>query len=167
MFVVVPSQSAERLHQEYCLTQIIKVSFYVCIRAQSQVPIMSPKLLPAEKSSRPVGPPSLLGPSLRTWSPSWIQNPPPLNLFKWPAAGLSLSLWDMLLCSDWSSSLSSLCPALRKIAFATQRQTFNEPGKLSLKLLVGYFIFSSYFLNDGHNYGKKNVALKYAKMCKS
>lgn len=54
---------------------------------------------------------------------------------------------------------------LRKIVFATKRQTFNEPGKLSFRLLVT-FLFSSFFLNDGHNYGKKNVALKYAKICK-
>lgn len=119
------------------------------------------------KAAVPSVHPHFRGPRLRTWSPSWIHNPPPLNLFKWPAAGLSLSLWDMLLCSDWSSSPGSLCPALRKIAFATQRQTSNEPGKLSLKRLVGSFIFSSYFLNDGQNDGKKNVALKYAKMCKS
>lgn len=132
--------------------------------AQFQVFILSPKLIPAAKTSPPVGPPSLLGPSLRIWSPSWLQNPPPLNLFKWHAAGLSFSLWDTLLWSDWSSSLGSLCPALRKIAFATKRQTFNEPEKLSFSLLVGFF--SSFFLNDGHNYGKKNV-MKYAKMCKS
>lgn len=34
MFVVVPIQSAERLHQEYCLTQIIKVSF-LCVHTSS------------------------------------------------------------------------------------------------------------------------------------
>lgn len=158
MFVVVPIQSTERLHQKCCLPWIFCANDDV---NSVSGPLLSPKLIPAEKSSCPVSPPplfALLSPCLHIWLPSWIQNPPPLNLLKWHAAGLSLSLWDTLLWSDLSFSLCSLRPALRKIAFATKHQTFNEPVKLTFKLLVGYFFLSFYFLNDGHNHGKKNVA---------
>lgn len=123
-------------------------------------PLLSPRLIPAERTSRPIrsisifhcprSPAAYLVPFLATEpSPSKSIQVTRCRIIPQPLRHAALV--RLILLSGFT------LPGAAKIAFATKRQTFNEPVKLSFKLWFGFFFLSLWFFfrSDGHNYGKK------------
>lgn len=149
MFVVVPIQSTEAAavilpNQDRSLLSCVCV--WWC-ELSPGAPSLSSKLNPAARPSRPVrststfccprSPSAYLVAVLATEpSPSKSIQVTRCRIIPQPLRHAALV--RLILLSGFT------LPGAAKIAFATNHQTFNEPLKLSFRLLVGYF--SSRFL---------------------
>lgn len=125
-------------------------------------PSLSPRLIPAERTSRPIRSTSVftvLGPPAAYLLPFLVTEPSPSKSIQVtrcriiPQPLRHAALVRLILLSGFT------LPGAAKTASATKHQTFNEPVKNLFQTLAWIFV-SLFFPNDGHNYGKKSVAGK-------